>query len=117
MDHQGAARAAVVAIVGIRVPNVKGQVIPAGGIHTPERYEVETFRALTISGLELWPQMARKRTDVVDLEQLKPTFVFHPQLKLSGLLDNPDEDRSPESETIFAEGFFQAWFDPLDGCS
>ena len=116
MDHKGAARATVMAIVGIRIPNINGQVKPAGGIHTPGRHEVETFRALKIPGLEFWPQMARKRADVVDLKQLIPTLVFHPQFKLFGFLDNPDEDRSPEPEAFFAKGFLQVWFDPLDGC-
>jgi len=75
MDHQIRAGASMGAVIGIRKPEIKGEVVGAIGIERAPTDLIKTFRALAVSLLELGPQRAGKGADRVVLIRVKrPAF-------------------------------------------
>lgn len=93
MDHDEIAGALVGEVVGVRIADVEGQVVAAGGIELLLCDAVEAFRSLHVSFAGFGPQSAGETGDGVGAKKMPLSLVvLQPQLEFAAFFENADED-------------------------
>ena len=94
MDHDGAARIAVGAIIGVGIAHVERQVIGRVGIHLAGRDRIEALRHLPVALLDLGTQLAGPAAHGIGLEQgILSVRLLLPDFELRLFLEGANQDR------------------------
>lgn len=117
VDHDVAAGPTMVAIVGVGVADVEGEVKTAVGLHCRGRDVVEAFGHLAISFGEFRSRSTRKRGDAPGAEMLVSSTgtLEDPEFEQGFFFEGAEEDGVAEAQVFCGEGAFQFRAGPLSG--
>src|SRR5262245_61745394 len=92
MHHECRARAAIGLVIGIRIAEVKGEMILTVRIHLLRRHRVKAFRPLKGSLLLLRSKLAGSRTDRIHAKETELLARLHPHFELFRGFKDTQED-------------------------
>ena len=93
MDHECRASTAIGLVIGIRIAEVKGEMILTVRIHLRLCHRVKAFRTLQVSLLLLRSKLAGSRTDRIHAKETELLARLHPHFKLFRGFKDTQEDR------------------------
>jgi len=100
VNHNGAACSLMGTVVSVRIADVEGEVVAAVRIKLSSSNAIEPFRRLKVTARELGSEIAAEGADAIGAKELKAGSLLDENLKRSGVLEDPNEDRG-------------SWFYPL----